>query len=183
MAITTLITAGLLAAGAVAGGGASVPAGHPAPATGAPVAQVRDGNCSSNWTHGIASVDMVITNNTSFPLTYDPSLSRPSSGHWNERPATTLLPGQCEVVNAYTDSNIFDNFTLNVVYLTSWGDTIPFEGIAAGTSTYYNPNVFIGTPTYSSSSLVWTGAIDSRYSIGNTRADGWMHVHYTQALS
>jgi hypothetical protein len=128
------------------------------------VAAVQDGSCSSSYTEGWASVDMVIKNNTSFPLTYDPEISGPSTGHWNERPATTLDPGQCEVVNAYapTDVHIFN---LNVVYSTPWGDYMPFEGTAMSTNPSFNSNVFEGVPEYHKNNFYWSGAIDNRYSI------------------
>lgn len=183
MALITLITAGVLAATAVTGGaGTSLPGGHRQPTAGASVAAAGDNSCSSDWTHGFASVDMTIQNNTGFPLTYDAALSGPSSGHWNQRPLTTLKPGQCEVVNAYTNSAI-DTLALNVVYTTPWGDTMPFMGNAAGTTNSINPNVFIGTPTWNAKTQTWRGAIDSRYSIGNQSIDGTWHLHYAQYLS
>ncbi len=140
------------------------------------------GTCSPSFDKGWTSVDLVITNNTSFALTFDPALSGPSSGHWNERPATTLGPGQCEVVNAYapTDVHIFN---LNVVYSTPWGDYMPFEGTANSTSPSFNPNVFAGVPEYHKNNYYWSGTIDSRYSISSSGQVGLLHTHFTLSLS
>jgi hypothetical protein len=181
-----IAAAGLVGALAVAGVGASAGAANaatPAPATGGPhVATVQDGGCTSSWTKGWTSVDLVINNNTSFPLTFDGALSGPSTGHWNDRPAETLQPGQCEVVNAYapTDVHIFN---LNVVYSTPWGDYMPFQGMANCTSPGFNPDVFQNQPTYHSSDESWSGAIDSRYSITSSGQIGNLHTHYTLNLS
>ncbi len=125
---------------------------------------------------------MVITNNTGFPLTLDPDITGPSTGHWNERPADTLEPGQCEVVNANapTDVHIFN---LNVVYDTPWGDYMPFEGTANSSSPSFNSYVFDGQPTYHSNDYDWTGAVDSRYSITSQGQDGDLHTHFKLGLS
>ena len=127
--------AGLATITAIALGGAATAATAATPTTAAPssTATAQDGSCATGWTGGWTSVDMTITNNTTFPLTYDPAVSGPSTGHWHERPATTLQPGQCEVVNAYAPTDVHV-FNLNVVYTTPWGDTMPFEGTANSTN-------------------------------------------------
>ncbi len=146
------------------------------------VATVQNSSCSSGYTQGWTSVDMVITNNTTFPLTYEPGLSGPSSGHWNQRPATTLDPGQCEVVNAYAPTDL-KVFNLNVVYSTPWGDYMPFEGTANGTSLSFNPDVFENVPEYHKNNYYWSGAIDPRYHITSSGESGTLHTHYQLGLS
>ncbi len=146
------------------------------------VAKVSDGTCSSGYTHGWTSVDMVITNNTPFTLNLEGGLSGPSTGHWHQRPAAVLQPGQCEVVNAYASTDV-DIFNLNVVYSTTWGDYMPFEGTANGTAPTFNPNVFDGQPQYHTNNQYWSGAIDSRYAITSSGQAGQLHTHFNLSLS
>jgi hypothetical protein len=176
--------AGLATITAIALGGAATAASAATPSTATPsgTATVQDGSCTTGWTGGWTSVDMTITNNTTFPLTYDPTVSGPSAGHWHERPVTTLQPGQCEVVNAYAPTDV-SVFNLNVVYTTPWGDTMPFEGTAMSTSPSFNPNVFEGTPQYHSNNYYWSGAIDSRYSITSSGQSGLLHTQFGLELS
>lgn len=149
------------------------------PETGATAA---DSSCSSNYTHGWTSVDMVITNNTPFTLNFESDLSGPSTGHWHQRPLQVLEPGQCEVVNAYASTDV-DIFNLNVVYSTTWGDYFPFEGTANGTHPTFNPNVFDGVPQYHENNQYWSGSIDSRYTISSSGQSGLLHTHYDLTLS
>jgi hypothetical protein len=146
------------------------------------VADAADSSCSSSYTHGWTSVDMVITNNTPFTLNFESDLSGPSTGHWHQRPLQVLQPGQCEVVNAYASTDV-DIFNLNVVYSTTWGDYFPFEGTANGTNPTFNPNVFEGVPQYHKNNQYWSGAIDSRYTISSSGQDGHLHTHYNLTLS
>ncbi len=146
------------------------------------VATATDGSCSSGYSHGWTSVDMVITNNTPFTLTFEGDLSGPSAGHWHQRPSQVLEPGQCEVVNAYASTDI-DIFNLNVVYSTTWGDYVPFSGTANGTAPTFNPNVFVGVPQYHESGQYWSGSIDSRYTITSSGEDGLLHTHFDLTLS
>lgn len=148
----------------------------------AKVAAVADSSCSSSYTHGWTSVDMVITNNTDFVLNYESDLSGPSTGHWHQRPLQVLQPGQCEVVNAYASTDV-DIFNLNVVYSTTWGDYFPFEGTANGTAPTFNPNVFDGVPQYHKNNQDWSGAIDSRYTISSSGQAGYLHTHFNLTLS
>ncbi|MGD9961346.1 hypothetical protein [Nocardioides sp.] len=146
------------------------------------VATAMDGACSSSYTHGWTSVDMVITNNTPFTLNFESDLSGPSTGHWHQRPAQTLEPGQCEVVNAYASADL-EIFNLNVVYSTTWGDYFPFSGTANGTAPTFNPNVFDGEPQYHESGQYWSGSIDSRYTITSSGQAGQLHTHFNLTLS
>jgi len=146
------------------------------------VAHAADSTCSSSYTHGWTSVDMIITNNTDFVLNFESDLSGPSTGHWNQRPLQVLQPGQCEVVNAYATTDV-DIFNLNVVYSTTWGDYFPFEGTANGTALTFNPNVFDGVPQYHKNNQYWSGAIDSRYTISATSHSGYLHTHYDLTVS
>jgi hypothetical protein len=146
------------------------------------VGKAMDGACSSGYTHGWTSVDMVITNNTDFVLNFESDLSGPSAGHWHQRPAQVLEPGQCEVVNAYASTDV-DIFNLNVVYSTAWGDFIPFQATANGTAPTFNPNVFDGQPQYHQSGQYWSGAIDSRYTITSSGQAGQLHTHFNLTLS
>ena len=141
-----------------------------------------DGSCSSGYSHGWTSVDMVITNNTPFTLNFEGDLSGPSAGHWHQRPAQVLEPGQCEVVNAYASTDV-DIFNLNVVYSTTWGDYVPFSGTANGTAPTFNPNVFDGVPQYHASGQYWSGSIDSRYTITSSGQVGQFHTHFNLILS
>jgi hypothetical protein len=162
----------------------SVSVGQPAaasPAVGKP-AKATDSACSSSYTHGWTSVDMIITNNTPFTLNFEGDLSGPSTGHWHQRPLQVLQPGQCEVVNAYASTDV-DIFNLNVVYSTTWGDYFPFEGTANGTNPTFNPNVFDGVPQYHKNNQYWSGAIDSRYTISSSGQSGHLHTHYNLTLS
>jgi hypothetical protein len=180
LALTAVAGAMVAAAAGGTAGAANAATANPAH-TESHVASASSDSCSSNWTKGWTSVDLTIQNNTSFPLTFDPDLSGPSAGHWNERPVTTLEPGQCEVVNAYaaTDVHIFN---LNVVYTTPWGDYMPFEGTAMSTNPSFNPNVFEGVPTYHSNNYYWSGALDSRYGITSSGQSGSLHTHFGLAL-
>lgn len=157
-------------------------AASPAVHRSAKVATASDGSCSGGYTHGWTSVDMVITNNTPFTLNFESDLSGPSAGHWHQRPAQVLEPGQCEVVNAYASTDL-DIFNLNVVYSTTWGDYIPFSGTANGTAPTFNPNVFDGVPQYHSSGQYWSGSIDSRYAITSSGQSGQLHTHFNLTLS
>ncbi|MFZ2016505.1 MAG: hypothetical protein WAV00_22015 [Nocardioides sp.] len=152
------------------------------PAVHSHVATVKDGTCSSGYTHGWTSVDMVITNNTPFTLNFEGDLSGPSTGHWHQRPVQVLEPGECEVVNAYASTDL-DIFNLNVVYSTTWGDFMPFEGTANGTAPTFNPNVFDGQPQYHENNYDWSGSIDSRYSITSSGQTGQFHTHFDLTLS
>lgn len=160
----------------------SIDAARPAVDRAEQVATASDGPCSSSYTHGWTSVDMVITNNTDFVLNYEADLSGPSAGHWHQRPALVLEPGQCEVVNAYASTDV-DIFNFNVVYSTTWGDYIPFEGTANGTNPTFNPNVFDGVPQYHQSGHYWSGAIDPRYTITSSGQSGQLHTHFNLTLS
>jgi hypothetical protein len=153
-----------------------------AASTASPLADVADSSCSSSYTHGWTSVDMVITNNTPFTLNFESELSGPSTGHWHQRPLDVLQPGQCEVVNAYASTDL-KIFNLNVVYSTTWGDYFPFEGTANGTALTINPNVFIGVPQYHTNNQYWSGAIDTRYTISATSHSGQLHTHYALTVS
>jgi len=146
------------------------------------VAEAADSSCSSSYSHGWTSVDMIITNNTDFTLNFESDLSGPSTGHWHQRPLQVLQPGQCEVVNAYASTDV-EIFNLNVVYSTTWGDYFPFEGTANGTVPTFNPNVFDGLPQYHKNNQDWSGAIDSRYTISSSGQDGYLHTHYNLTLS
>jgi len=146
------------------------------------IATSTDGSCSGGYSHGWTSVDMVITNNTPFTLNFEGDLSGPSAGHWHQRPAQVLEPGQCEVVNAYASTDV-DIFNLNVVYSTTWGDYIPFSGTANGTAPTFNPNVFDGVPQYHASGQYWSGSIDSRYAITSSGQVGQFHTHFNLTLS
>jgi len=152
------------------------------PAVHSHLAKATDGSCSSGYTHGWTSVDMVITNNTPFTLNFEGDLSGPSTGHWHQRPLQVLEPGQCEVVNAYASTDV-EIFNLNVVYSTTWGDFMPFEGTANGTAPTFNPNVFDGQPQYHGSGQYWSGAIDSRYTITSSGQVGQFHTHFNLTLS
>jgi hypothetical protein len=183
--VTRIATAaGALALAGVAFGAAASAATAATPAPRAPrqVEHAQDDSCSAGFTKGWTSVDLVITNKTSFPLTFDPSLSGPSSGHWNQRPLETLAPGQCEVVNAYAPTDVHI-FSLNVVYNTPWGDYMPFMGNANNTEPSFNPDVFEGVPEYHKNNYYWSGAIDSRYGITSSGQSGLLHTHFNLALS
>ncbi len=175
---------GLATVIAIALGGAATAANAATPMAVTPsgAAAAQDGSCTTGWTGGWTSVDMTITNNTSFPLSFDPTLSGPSAGHWHERPETTLEPGQCEVVNAYAPTDVHV-FNLNVVYTTPWGDTMPFEGTAMSTNPSFNADVFEGTPQYHSNNYYWSGTIDSRYGITSSGQSGSLHTHFGLVLS
>jgi hypothetical protein len=179
-----MVAAGAVAAGAIltvgaAAAGAATP--DHAPDAGAPQAQSPAGACTSGFTKGWASVDMVIENNTGSPLTFDPALSGPSTGHWNSRPLDTLEPGACEVVNAYAPTDVHI-FSLNVMYTMPNGDYVPFAGIANATATDANPLVFAGQPSHLETDR-WSGPVDSAHVISIMSQDGLLHTHYTLALS
>lgn len=146
------------------------------------VADAADSSCSSSYTHGWTSVDMIITNNTDFTLNFESDLSGPSTGHWHQRPLQVLEPGECQVVNAYASTDV-EIFNLNVVYSTAWGDYIPFQATANGTAPTFNPNVFDGVPQYHKSNQTWSGAIDSRYTISSSSQSGLLHTHFNLTLS
>ncbi|GAA4172350.1 hypothetical protein [Gryllotalpicola koreensis] len=182
---TRLATLVIAATAAVALCGAATPANaaRPAPEARPRTAVVENGGCSSSYTQGWTSVDMVITNTTDFTLNFDPDLSGPSTGHWHERPASTLGPGQCEVVNAYASTDIHV-FNLNVVYSTAWGDYMPFQGVANATNSVYNEAVFQNVPEYHENSYYWSGAVDTRYSISQATPEvGMLHTHFDLQLS
>ena len=99
-------------------------------------------------------------------------------GHPN---ANAMLTSS-QVVNAYASTDV-EIFNLNVVYSTTWGDYMPFEGTANGTAPTFNPNVFDGEPQYLSSKQEWSGSIDSRYTITTSGQSGLLHTHFNLTLS
>jgi hypothetical protein len=137
--------------------------------------------CSSGFTKGWTSVDMVITNDSSQTLTFDPSLSGPSTGHWNKRPAATLAPGACEVVNAYAPTDVHI-FYLNVMYTMPNGDYVPFSGIANATDPQSNAEVFLSQPTWVSSGDYWQGEVTGGDVIAEISDSGLLHTHYDLEL-
>jgi hypothetical protein len=168
-AACTVVAAGLLGtAGTASAATPSSPRPH--------VAAVQDDGCTSGFTKGWTSVDLVIKNNGDVPLTYQPSLSGPSTGHWNRRPADVLQPGQCEIVNAYAPADMWV-FYLNVVYSTPSGDYVPFSGLANSTMNRYTTTVFAGAPSYDEDSHQWNGTVDPAHSISGTDS-GVLHTHY-----
>jgi hypothetical protein len=176
-----ILAAGSLALiGAGAASAATVASPSSSPSSSAAVA-APDDTCTSGFTKGWTSVDMVITNNSDQTLTFDPSMSAPSTGHWNRRPAETLAPGACEIVNAYAPTDVHI-FYLNVMYTMPNGDYVPFSGLANVTNTQSNAEVFLSQPTWDSSGDYYQGLVTGGYVIAQMSSSGALHTHYNLQL-
>ena len=175
----TNLACALTAAGAMLGGVAATATAAEAPhiPSAHHVTVKSDDACTSGFTKGWTSVDMVITNNTGVPLTYDQELSGPNSGHWNRQPQATLAPGECEIVNAYDPATVHV-FNLNVVYTMPNGDYVPFEGTAMSTSPSFNQFVFSSEPEYHKNNFYWSGSIDTKHYIAASTVNGLLHSHF-----
>lgn len=176
-AVCMAVAAGVMVAGAGAAFAATTPSGTGLSAVGSDPTV-----CTSSYDHSASSVDVSMYNGTNSPLTLDPALTGHdgTNEHWAQQPPTTILPGQCADMNAYS-SDMMMPLAAYAVYTLPDGSFVPFMGDLYGNDTF-NTEVFSAAPQLDHSDYVWSGTQNPAYNIEGNWVNGDVHRHFTMKL-
>jgi hypothetical protein len=138
--------------------------------------------CTTDYAKSASSVDVSMYNGTDSPLTLDPALTgHDGTGeHWGQQPPTTIAPGHCADMNAYSP-NMLSSLAAYAVYTLPNGSFVPFMGDIYGNSPF-NSEVFSSAPQLDHSNYVWSGTQDPAYNIQGNWVNGDVHRHFTMKL-
>lgn len=138
-------------------------------------------SCTSNYEKGAYSLDIILQNNTGETLTLDPTRTGRGNGHWAAQPPSTLAPGACAVINAYSDDPI-DQLWVTATYLLPDGTFIPFacESLDITNDPPCNESALL-TMTETTYQGEFDGTVSDAWQIETVASLGKVHKHFSLA--
>lgn len=135
-------------------------------------------SCTSNYSAGAYSLDIIMQNNTGQNLVLDPTRTGRGDGHWAAQPPTSLAPGACAVINAYSDDPL-DLLWVTATYLLPDGTFIPFacQSQDDPVTPHCNANALLtmNETTYGP----FSGTVTDAWYISTAASSGNVHTHWT----
>lgn len=136
-------------------------------------------SCTSNYSAGAFSLDMIMQNNTSQTLVLDPTRTGRGNGHWAAQPPSDLAPGACAVINAYSDDPL-GLLWVTATYLLPDGTFIPFacEADSDTIEPQCNTTALL-TMTETTYDGTFSGTVSDAWQVDPATSSGVVHSHWT----
>jgi hypothetical protein len=176
-ASSALLISGLVT---VAMSACSAPVSQDFSSTGRSPAAIGSTACSLKYDEGAYSLDIMMQNDTGQTLTLNPDWTGRGDGHWAARPPTTLDPGACAVINAYSDDPT-GGLWLTATYQLPDGTFIPFACASKnldGGGAECNNSAYTTMKGMDPDSITG-GTPSTSWHLSTAASTGFVHTHLT----